>query len=61
MGLSTSVFPCGCRQSRLLDPIENIWVVWKRCAEHYDPAVDDAKIIEAEKNYRAYMESLCES
>lgn len=54
MGTASAYGTCGCRQTRLMEPEENIWIEWVRCAQHYDPAVDDAIIIEAARNRRDY-------
>lgn len=50
MGTATTQAPCGCCMTRLMEPEEDVWITWIRCAEHYDPEVDDPKIIEAARN-----------
>jgi hypothetical protein len=54
MGTASSYSPCGCRWTRLLEHPDNIWIEWVRCAEHHNPKVDDAMILNAAKNKRVY-------
>ena len=55
MGTSTMYsYKCACRKTRLLEPEEDIWIEWEKCAEHYDPDVDDKMILEAAENKRKY-------
>jgi hypothetical protein len=54
MGTASSYSPCGCRWTRLLEHPDNIWIEWVRCAEHHNPKVDDAMILNAAKNRRVY-------
>jgi hypothetical protein len=57
MGFATASFPCGCSQTRLMEPREDSWIEWYRCSAHYTKA-DDAMIILAAKNKREYDEKL---
>jgi hypothetical protein len=34
-----------------------VFIGWKKCAQHYDPAVDDEKILEAYKNNLKFEEA----
>lgn len=51
MGTATSQGPCGCCLTRLLEPDEDVWIEWIKCAEHWVPE-DNARMIEAAKNRR---------
>lgn len=49
---SSAYAPCGCRQTRLLEPEHDVWIEWVRCEKHYEPERDDAMVLLAADNKR---------
>jgi hypothetical protein len=58
MGYATTQWPCGCRHTRLLEPPQDVWVVWVRCLDHADPQVDDPKRRDAARQWRQHAACL---